>query len=190
VSVRAAIGLGSNLGDRAAHIAQAIGALAAAGALVRVSPMYETAPVGGPKQGRYLNAVVVLDTDMSPQELLEMCLGIEREHGRERRERWGPRTLDLDILLYGDETIADENLTVPHPRMTERRFVLEPLLDAWPDAALPDGTPLRSYRAAVADQKVRKLEALVADRRTSLLVFLVVAGLAVLIWWLGDWILG
>ncbi len=190
MSVRVAVGLGSNLGDRARHIAEAVRALAAAGALVRVSSMYETAPVGGPKQGKYLNAVAVFDTDLPAHELLDLCLDIEREHGRERRERWGPRTLDIDILLYGDETIEDSDLTVPHPRMTERRFVLEPLVEAWPDATLPDGTPLRGYLAAVGEQKVRRLEALIADRRTSLILFLVVAVAGVIIWWLGDWILG
>lgn len=190
MAVRAAIGLGSNVGDRAFHIADAVSGLAAAGALVRVSSMYETAPVGGPKQGKYLNAVVVLDTDLSPRDLLEHCRAIEQEHGRERRERWGPRTLDLDILLYGTEVIAEPDLTIPHPRMTERRFVLEPLLEAWPDALLPDGTALQGALADVADQRVRKLESLTADRKTSLILFLVVAVAALIIWWVGDWILG
>lgn len=190
MATRAAIGLGSNLGDRGAHVAGAIGALAAAGALVRVSSLYETAPVGGPEQRRYLNAVVVLDTDLSPRELLAHCLEIEREHGRERRERWGPRTLDLDILLYGDAVIAEADLSVPHPRMTERRFVLEPLLEAWPDAALPDGTPLADFRPRVAGQQVRKLETMPVDRTSAVVLFLVVAAAALVIWWLGDWLLG
>jgi 2-amino-4-hydroxy-6-hydroxymethyldihydropteridine diphosphokinase len=189
VAVRSAIGIGSNLGDRARHIADAVGALAGTGALVRVSSLYETAPVGGPKQGKYLNAVAVVDTDLSARTLLEDCLEIEREHGRERRERWGPRTLDLDILLYGDSVISEPDLTVPHPRMTERRFVLEPLLEAWPDANLPDGTPLVRFLPAVAEQKVRKLETVIADRRTSLVLFLVVVLGALAIWWLGDWLL-
>ncbi|MGA9596082.1 MAG: 2-amino-4-hydroxy-6-hydroxymethyldihydropteridine diphosphokinase [Acidimicrobiia bacterium] len=188
MAVRAAIALGSNLSDRARHIAQAVGGLAATGALVRVSSLYETAPVGGPKQGKYINAVAVVDTDLSARALLDSCLEIEREHGRERRERWGPRTLDLDILLYGDRVIDEPDLTVPHPRMTERRFVLEPLLEAWPDATLPDGTPLAGFLPAVAGQKVRKLETVIADRRTSLLLFLVVALGALAIWWLGDWL--
>jgi 2-amino-4-hydroxy-6-hydroxymethyldihydropteridine diphosphokinase len=190
VAVRAAVGLGSNVGDRAFHIADAIRGLAAAGALVRVSSMYETAPVGGPEQGNYLNAVVVLDTNLSPGDLLEHCLAIEQEHGRERRERWGPRTLDLDILLYGAEVVTEPDLTIPHPRMMERRFVLEPLLEAWPDASLPDGTVLKGALADVADQRVRKVQTLTADRKTSLILFLVVAIAALVIWWLGDWILG
>lgn len=157
---------------------------------MRVSSLYETAPVGGPKQGRYLNAVAVVDTDTPVRQLLEQCLAIEREHGRERRERWGPRTLDLDILLYGDRVVADADLTVPHPRMTERRFVLEPLLEAWPDATLPGGTALSGFLPAVSDQKVRKLDTLVPDRSTAVALFLIVAVAAVIIWWLGDLILG
>ncbi len=186
---RAAVGLGSNLGDRAQHIATATGALAELGVLVRVSSLYETAPIGGPDQGPYLNAVVVIDTELSPRELLERCLEIELEAGRERAERWGPRTLDLDLLLYGGQRIEEDELTVPHPRMTERRFVLDPLLEAWPDASLPDGTPLAGFAADVAGQSVRKVETPLPDRLTSLLLFLVVGLGALAIWWLGDWLL-
>lgn len=187
--VKAAVGLGSNLGDRAQHIAKAVAALSELGSLHRVSSIYETAAIGGPKQGDYLNAVVVMDTEMPARALLERCLQIERESGRERRERWGPRTIDLDILFYGDESINENELTVPHPRMTERRFVLEPLLEVWPDATLLDGTPLAEFRSAVAGQKVRKVEAVVADRRTSAWLFLVVALAALAIWWVGDLLL-
>lgn len=187
--VRAAIGLGSNLGDRARHIAEAIGGLSEAGSLVEVSSLYETAPVGGPEQGPYLNAVAVIDTDLSAQDLLQRCLAIERDQGRERRERWGPRTIDLDILLYGDQTVADRSLTIPHPHLTKRRFVLEPLIEVWPDVTLPDGTALAGLLYGVAEQKVRKVEALVADRTTSLVIFAVVAAAALAIWWIGDWLL-
>ena len=187
--MRAAIGLGSNLGDRAAHIGRAVGALAELGTLVRVSSLYETAPVGGPRQGPYLNSVAVIDTELAPHELLARCRQIELQAGRERRERWGPRTLDLDILLYGDETIAEDGLTIPHPRMTERRFVLEPLLEVWPDAVLPDGREVSTFATGVAEQKVRKLETVVPDRMTSLVLFLLVGVGAVAIWWLGDLLL-
>jgi 2-amino-4-hydroxy-6-hydroxymethyldihydropteridine diphosphokinase len=187
--VRAAIGLGSNLGDRARYIADAIAAIAETGSLVRTSSLYETAPIGGPKQGPYLNAVAVVDTELSAQELLKRCLAVERDQGRERGERWGPRTLDLDILLYGDQVIDEESLRVPHPRMTERRFVLEPLLEAWPDATLPDGTALAQFSRGLANQKVRKLETLVPDRSTSFALFLVVALAALAIWWIGNWLL-
>ncbi len=187
--VRAAIGLGSNLGDRARLVAEAVGKLAEIGTVVRVASLYETAPVGGPEQGPYLNTVAILDTEQTAQELLAHCLEIERGAGRERLERWGPRTLDLDILLYGESSVDEEGLTIPHPRMTERRFVLEPLLEAWPDAALPDGTPLASFSAAVSGQQVRRVETLQASRLTSLLLFLLVGFGAVAIWWIGDWIL-
>ena len=192
MTIRAAIGLGSNLGDRAGHIATAVAALGepGIGVLVRVSSLYETAPVGGPKQGEYLNAVVVIDTELPARKLLGHCLEIERQAGRKRTERWGPRIIDLDLLLYGAHRIDEDGLTVPHPRLTERRFVLEPLLEAWPDAELPDGTAIASFVAGVADQKVRKLESVVPDRATSLLLFLLVGLGGLAIWWLGDWLLG
>ncbi len=154
-----------------------------------MSSLYETAPIGGPEQGPFLNAVAVIDTELPASKLLERCLQIERNSGRERRERWGPRTIDLDILLYGDEEIDEPDLTVPHPRMTERRFVLEPLLEVWPDARLPDGTPLENFRQAVAGQKVRRVEPVIPDRRTSAWLFLAVAIAALAIWWLGDLVL-
>ncbi|MCB2224403.1 MAG: 2-amino-4-hydroxy-6-hydroxymethyldihydropteridine diphosphokinase [Actinobacteria bacterium] len=133
-------------------------ALAGCGRIVAVSPLYETVPVGGPPQGPFLNAVVVLDTDDGPRRLLDACLRIERSRGRERRERWGPRTLDLDLLLHTGGPVDEPGLTVPHPRLAERRFVLAPLLDAWAEAALPDGTPLRQVAAAVAGQQIRRLD--------------------------------
>lgn len=186
---RAAIGLGSNLGDRARHIGTATAALAELGRLVRVSSLYETEPIGGPDQGPYLNAVAVIETNLPARELLDRCLSIELEAGRERLDRWGPRTLDLDVLLYGDHQVDEDGLTIPHPRMTERRFVLAPLLEAWPGASLPDGTLLESFVADVGNQRVRKLESLLPDRFTALLLFLVVALGALAIWWLGDWLL-
>jgi 2-amino-4-hydroxy-6-hydroxymethyldihydropteridine diphosphokinase len=187
--VRAAVGLGSNLGDRAAHVAAGVSALAGAGVVVAVSSLYETAPIGGPEQGPYLNAVAVVDTDLTPHELLALGLEAERAAGRERRERWGPRPLDVDILLFGDQEIATSDLTIPHPRMTERRFVLEPLLEVWPDAALPDGTALAAARPAVAAQRVRKLETVVPDRRLSIALFFTVAVIAAVLWALADWLL-
>jgi len=190
VATRAAIGLGSNLGDRRAHILEAAASLAEVGTLVRVSSLYETEPVGGPEQGEYLNAVAVVETELSAVDLLEHCRGIERAHGRERRERWGPRTLDLDLLLFGQTVIDEEDLRVPHPRMTERRFVLEPLLEVWPEATMPDGTPLAGFLPDVSDQQVRKLETVPVDRRTAVALFFVVAFAALLIWWIGDWLLG
>jgi 2-amino-4-hydroxy-6-hydroxymethyldihydropteridine diphosphokinase len=128
--VRAFLALGSNLGDRAGFIQAAIDAVPD---LVAVSPVYETDPVGPPGQGPYLNAVVELDTALSPRELLGLCQRLEAAAGRVRTERWGPRTLDVDVLLVGDLTVNEPDLIVPHPRMWERDFVLRPLADLAPE---------------------------------------------------------
>lgn len=151
---RTAIALGSNLGDRLAHLRHALGGLRSLGSLVAVSSVYETAPVGGPPQGSYLNAVAILDTVLEPAALLEELQRIERAAGRRRDERWGPRTLDLDLLLYGRRTFDGPGLTVPHRRLRERRFVLEPLVEVWPGATTPDGRAVADGLAAVADQEV------------------------------------
>jgi 2-amino-4-hydroxy-6-hydroxymethyldihydropteridine diphosphokinase len=129
---RAFIALGSNLGDRAAVLAGAIDRLVAVG-LVGVSPTYETDPVGGPEQGPYLNQVVELDTDLSARQLLTVCQRLEAAAGRVRAERWGPRTLDADVLWIEGIELDEPDLVVPHPRMWERRFVLAPLRDLAPD---------------------------------------------------------
>jgi 2-amino-4-hydroxy-6-hydroxymethyldihydropteridine diphosphokinase len=150
----AAFGLGSNLGDRRSFLAAAVRGLAAGGKVVAVSSLYETAPVGGPPQGPFLNAAAVIDTGLSAPAVLDLCRALEREAGRRRRVRWGPRTLDMDLLLCGREVVNRPGLQVPHPRLAERRFALEPLAEAWPDAALPDGTPVSSLLAAVAEQEV------------------------------------
>lgn len=190
MATRAAIGLGSNLGDRDRHIAEAIAAISELGDLVGVSAMYQTAPVGGPSQGAFLNAVAVIDTELSARRLLEACLDIERHHGRERAEKWGPRTLDLDVLLYGDRVIDEPGLNVPHPELRNRRFVLEPLHDAWPEAALPDGTTIASLLPAVSDQAVRRLQGPVPNRSFPVAAIVVVIAGALAIWWLGDWLVG
>lgn len=138
------VALGSNLGDRRDHLRFAVMNLPGVRA---ISPVYETDPVGGPDdQGPYLNLVVELETRMNPFELLECCRRIEQGAGRERKVRWGPRTLDVDVLLYDDVSIGSEELTIPHPRMWERRFVLAPLYDIAPgrvpgdwDQRLPAG---------------------------------------------------
>jgi len=145
-SRRAYLGIGSNLGDRLGHLQQAVLGLAAATdvTVAAVSPVYETAPVGGPPQPEYLNAVVGVDTDRSARLLLALAQHLEAAAGRVRAERWGPRTLDVDVLLVGDETVHDVDLEVPHPRLRERGFVLAPLADLDPDLAGPapgDGWP-------------------------------------------------
>ncbi len=131
---RAYLGIGSNLGDRMEHLQQAVDDLAAADGVdvAAVSPVYETAPVGGPAQPDYLNAVVAVDTDRTPRALLELARAIEAHGERIRTVRWGPRTIDVDVLLVGDERVDEPDLVVPHPRMTERAFVVVPLADLDP----------------------------------------------------------
>lgn len=125
--MRAYLGLGSNLGDRWAHLRAAVAALPD---VVAVSPVYETDPVGGPPgQGPYLNLVVALETSRSPRQLLDLAHSLEDAAGRVRKERDGPRTLDVDVLLVGDRCVDEPDLVVPHPRMWQRRFVLAPLAD-------------------------------------------------------------
>jgi 2-amino-4-hydroxy-6-hydroxymethyldihydropteridine diphosphokinase len=149
------IGLGSNLGDRRANIDLAIARLREE-PLIRVlgrSPVYETPPAGGPPQGDYLNAAVLLVTSLTARAVLDRTLSIERGLGRNRSEevRWGPRTIDLDLLWIEGEVVDEEGLAVPHPRLHERPFALRPLLDVAPDAVDPrTGQPFASLPAASA----------------------------------------
>jgi 2-amino-4-hydroxy-6-hydroxymethyldihydropteridine diphosphokinase len=129
--VRAFVGLGSNLGDRISFLRAAVAGLPD---VVKVSPVYETDPVGGPEgQGPYLNVVVELVTELSASELLRVAGRLEAEAGRARTVRNGPRTLDVDILLYGDRTVSTPELEIPHPRMWQRRFVVAPLAEIAPE---------------------------------------------------------
>jgi 2-amino-4-hydroxy-6-hydroxymethyldihydropteridine diphosphokinase len=143
VSVRAFLSLGSNLGDRRALLRDAVDSLPD---VVAVSPVYETAPVGGPEQDNFLNLVVQLETSLSPHQLLGVCHRIESSAERVREVRWGPRTLDIDIIWMDGVTMDEERLTIPHPRWKERRFVVAPLRDLAPDLVderdlqLSDGT--------------------------------------------------
>ncbi len=132
---RAFLGLGSNLGKRRELLAAAVAAIPD---LVAVSPLYETDPVGGPEQSAFLNLVVELDTPLSARELLVLCAELEAAAERVREVRWGPRTLDVDVLWVDGETVAEPDLEVPHPRMWERRFVLAPLRDLAPDLVSPE----------------------------------------------------
>lgn len=151
---RAAIGLGSNLDHRLTHLQEAVAALERLGTVAAVSSLYESEPVGGPRQGAFLNAVVVVETELSARELLVELQTIEASTGRLREVKWGPRTLDLDLLLYGAERHETPELEVPHPRLHQRRFVLEPLVEVWPDAPLV-GESFPDLLGAVADQKVK-----------------------------------
>jgi 2-amino-4-hydroxy-6-hydroxymethyldihydropteridine diphosphokinase len=132
------LGLGSNLGDRWAHLGRAVDQLHRVDAALVASPVYETAPVGGSEgQGPYLNCVVRLRVEGSPRDVLALAAEIESMEGRVRAERWGPRTLDVDVLLLGGLRVDEEDLVVPHPRMAERAFVLAPLEDLDP-GLVPD----------------------------------------------------
>ena len=150
------MGLGANLGDREGAIRNAVDLLGAEPGIeiVAVSRLRETDPVGYLDQPRFLNGVAALETDVAAAELLARLLDVERRLGRERtrEERFGPRTIDLDLLLYGQEEIDEPGLTVPHPRLAERRFALEPLHELEPDLALPDGR-----RVADLLEEVRRL---------------------------------
>ncbi len=139
MSTIAYIGLGSNLGDRKANCRKALELLADAGRITKVSSFYCTEPVGYREQEDFINAVAELETDLSPRELLALCQRIEQDLGRVREVPWGPRTIDLDILLYGNEVVHnhDPDLAIPHPLLAERRFVLVPLAEIAPQALHP-----------------------------------------------------
>jgi 2-amino-4-hydroxy-6-hydroxymethyldihydropteridine diphosphokinase len=149
--VRAYVGLGSNLGDREATIRRAVELLGARPGIevLAVSTLRETDPVGYEDQPRFLNGAAALEVDLPARGLLDELLAAERELGRDRsrEQRWGPRTIDLDLLLYGHETVDEPGLTVPHPRLAERQFVLEPLCELDPDLTLPDGRAVRELAA-------------------------------------------
>ncbi|GAB2483538.1 2-amino-4-hydroxy-6-hydroxymethyldihydropteridine diphosphokinase [Nocardiopsis aegyptia] len=147
---RAVLALGSNLGDRRATLQGAVDTLLTGEpSPVAVSPVYETAPVGGPEQGPYLNAVLVVDTGEGPRELLRRAQAAERAFARQRKVRWGPRTLDVDVIAFGGERSDDPELILPHPRAHLRAFVLRPWLDADPGAVLPGRGPVADLLAAV-----------------------------------------
>jgi 2-amino-4-hydroxy-6-hydroxymethyldihydropteridine diphosphokinase len=146
--VRAFLGLGSNMGDRHGLLATAVDELPG---IYAVSGLYQTAPVGGPIQEPYFNLVAEIHTHLSPYDLLHACQDLEKSAGRVRLERWGPRTLDIDILLYGQLQLGDPDLTVPHPRMYERAFVLHPLAELAPEL-LPE-----NWESAVAEQSIQRL---------------------------------
>lgn len=158
--VRAYIGLGSNLDDPQAQLQRAIEALGtlSESRLTAVSHLYRSTPMGPADQPDYINAVAMLDTCLSPLELLDALQAIEQAQGRVRgAERWGPRTLDLDLLLYGTQQIDSERLQVPHPGLAERNFVLGPLSELSPELVLPDG---RSLRQLLAECNLHGLERL------------------------------
>lgn len=152
---RYAIGLGSNLGDRLGHMVEAASALEERLGPLLVSSLYETEPVGGPEQGPFLNAIAVVETDSSPLEVLDVLQEVERSRERQRSVRWGPRTLDLDLVA--GPAVSSERLVVPHPRAVEREFVLRPLAEVWPDAEVGDGLVASEALAGLGSQGVDRL---------------------------------
>jgi 2-amino-4-hydroxy-6-hydroxymethyldihydropteridine diphosphokinase len=152
------VGLGSNLGDRRSTLHMAVRALAELGSVTKLSHLYESAPVG-PPQPDFLNAAARLVTALSPADLLERLLEIERSAGRERRVRWGPRTLDLDILWIRGRCVVSPLLTVPHPELCRRAFALVPLLDVAPDAVDPTtGVPYANGLSKVDASGIRRAQ--------------------------------
>lgn len=134
---RVYLSLGSNVGDRAAHLHAAIACLGALGKVVAVSSFYETEPVEFTAQPWFLNCAAALETELMPRQLLAATLDIEKQMGRRRVQKKGPRTLDIDILLFGNSIVKTKGLTIPHPAMHQRRFVLEPLAEIAPEAQHP-----------------------------------------------------
>lgn len=155
---RAFLGLGGNIGDPERSMARALRALdvATGTRVAAVSRLFRTPPWGKTDQPDFLNAAAELHTVLEPRSLLELCLGIERSLKRVRHERWGPRIIDLDILLYGHREIAEEGLTIPHPRMLERAFVLVPLADIAPDLVV-GGETVAEHLAAIDTTDVEAL---------------------------------
>jgi len=153
------IGLGSNLGDREGNLRDAIELMDAEPSITvrRVSSFIDTQPVGGPPQGSYLNAVAEVETALEPRELLDALQRIERSLGRVRTVRWGPRTIDLDIVLLGDAVVDEPGLEIPHPRMHEREFVLRPLCELAPGALHPRLRKTAAELLAALDSRKRGL---------------------------------
>ena len=135
--MKAVIALGSNLGNRELYIDSAVAELAKVIEITHLSTNHETDPVGGPEQPKYLNAIAIAETELDPRGLLIIMLEIENRLGRKRKVNWGPRTIDLDLIVFGDEVIDSEVLVLPHPRAHERKFVLEPWLEIDPGAYIP-----------------------------------------------------
>jgi 2-amino-4-hydroxy-6-hydroxymethyldihydropteridine diphosphokinase len=154
---RAYVGFGANLGDPAAAVRAAIAECASLGTVEAVSPLYRSAPVGVTEQPEFVNAVAELGTSLEPLQLLTSLQGIENAHGRVRAERWGPRTLDLDLLWYDGVESDDPTLTLPHPRALEREFVLRPWVDIAPQLVV-GGRPLGEWLRLAGDQGVWPFE--------------------------------
>jgi 2-amino-4-hydroxy-6-hydroxymethyldihydropteridine diphosphokinase len=155
---RVVLALGSNLGDRLAHLQAGVQAMCVAAGLrcLAVSAVYESAAAGGPAQPDYLNAVLLASSGLPPRDILSLCQAAEQAQGRVRTVRWGPRTLDVDLITCGAEVSSDPVLTLPHPRAHERAFVLAPWLDVDPAAVLPGHGPAADLLAAAGIQDIAR----------------------------------
>lgn len=160
---RFAVALGSNVGERLTILLHAVASIENIGSIIAVGGLYETEPVGGPDQPAYLNSVVVLESSAAPEQVLSQLQEIESEAGRKRSVPWGPRTLDLDIVASDGQIVATESLQIPHPRAAVRRFVLDPLVDVWPDADVGEGQSASTALEAVQDQGVELIAQVWAD---------------------------
>ena len=169
--ITAYLGIGSNMGDRQAYCGEAVRLISRfpGTSLIEVSSLYETAPLELADQDWFINCVAAVRTTLSPQELLQACREVEQFLGRKRSARFGPRTIDLDILFYGDQIIRETDLTIPHPRAHERRFVLEPLAEIAPGMEHPAlrKTIPQILQAMKDHQEVRRLAPFHLDRKTG-----------------------
>lgn len=170
MKVEAALGFGGNLGDPVAAFAAALRALGAhpGVTVLRLSSVYRTAPWGKLDQPEFLNMAALVETSLPARDLLALCLSVEREGGRERRERWGPRTIDIDILSYGTEALDEPGLQIPHPRIAERAFVLAPLVEIAPVLVIGGRTTAALFEA-VSDETIRR-DGVATDRLKAVLV--------------------
>ncbi len=153
------LSLGSNIGDREAYLRAAVRIIKTHRFIkvTKLSGVYQTEPVGYESQRSFLNIVIEIGTPLSPQELLKNCRFIEEFLKRKRRVKWGPRTIDVDILLYGDAVVEDPELIIPHPEMSKRAFVLVPLLEIAPHATFPDGSKLQAHLDLLSSEGVERV---------------------------------
>ena len=166
---KAFLGLGSNLNSPSRQIKAALKAIAKLPGtqLVCCAPWYQSIAIGPGSQPRYINTVVEIDTVLKPRALLQVLQQVEKRQGRKRIVRWGPRTLDIDILLYAKQTLKTQQLRIPHPRLGERNFVLYPMADIAPELSLPDGTPLAKLLANCSPEGIVRLNAGGSGGRTG-----------------------
>ncbi|RJQ32696.1 MAG: 2-amino-4-hydroxy-6-hydroxymethyldihydropteridine diphosphokinase [Actinobacteria bacterium] len=161
------LSLGSNIGERKKSLEEAIKELKTKLGILAISSVYQSKPIGLEDQPDFYNLVIKARTDLNPHQLLDYIQHIEVNLGRKREARWGPRTIDIDILLYNNQVISSDRLVIPHPRMIERLFVLKPLLEVEPELELPDRKEVKNYLEKIKNQKVEKITEIATPRRGS-----------------------